>query len=95
MAIFRAPEDPNKATFAGGTMGQAIARSHMDKKEKEPKGKEPAKMAEHLARAAEHLDHARRMTEGGAKSESASKDPHMVNEEVGATEGGLSSLMEK
>jgi len=95
MAIFHAPEDKNKTTFAGGTLGMAKAKHeylHKGEKEKEPK--EPEKLADHLAKASEHLDHARRMTGGGAKSDSAEKDPHEVNEEVGATAGGLASLME-
>lgn len=99
MALFHPPADPNKPTFAGGTMGQAMAKhkymnpeSEDDKKKKGPH----AEMQKHLQKASEHLEHAKHMSEGGAKSESAEKDPHDVDEEAGGTEGGeggMSAMM--
>ena len=85
MAIYHAPEDPNKSTFAGGTIGQALAK-HRLKEQKPHEDDKKEKMKEHLDKAHEHLSQAKQMHEskGEPLSEEQESDPHEVNESAGA-----------
>ena len=88
MAIYHAPEDPNKSTFAGGTMSQAMHKHKLMHGGEESKDSKTT-VSEHLEKAEEHIKHAR--AAHGQMSESKEQDPHEVNEEVGG--GGMSEVM--
>lgn len=88
MALYHPPDDLNKATFAGGTMGQAIAKHKHEKDEKD-------KMGHHLSEAGKHLAEARKehAHESGQLTEKESGDPREVEEEPNET-GSLMGMIQ-
>lgn len=89
MAIFHDKEG-DKGSFAGGTMGQALAKHHADKKPKDGKedkgGDKASKISEHLDNAKNSVEEAKRLHEGEERAE--------AGEESSEGEGGgLASIL--
>jgi hypothetical protein len=98
MALYHPPEDPNKPVFAGGTVGQALAKHRLLREQQQKEsgkksedGKEKkSNLGDHLHKASEHIEAARKLHAPGMLSEAKEKDPHEIDEEA----GGSASLME-
>jgi hypothetical protein len=93
MAIYHDPED-HKATFAGGTISQAMAKAKFQKKAENKSSKNHGEeggeqsnlggdnaMATHLQKAKEHLERASEMHTKGTLSKTQQEDPRKVDEE--------------
>jgi len=92
-----------QGTFAGGTIGQAMAKHKFQEKAKNKSshnhgeeggknsnlgGDNHGKVLGHLKQAAEHLQQATEMHTRGTLSETQQKDPRTVDEETEAPTAG-------